>query len=68
MKIYRRFTYIHDFKESAALILLLICVASSNCGFALTPRITVKIPPQTQTEIFRLNLLLGEVGSCMASI
>ncbi|MBF3376641.1 LA_2272/LA_2273 family lipoprotein [Leptospira borgpetersenii] len=62
MKIYRRFTYIHDFKESAALILLLICVASSNCGFALTPRITVKIPPQTQTEIFRLNLLLGEVG------
>ncbi|AXR61437.1 LA_2272/LA_2273 family lipoprotein [Leptospira mayottensis] len=36
-------------------------IFASNCGFALTPRITVKIPPQTQTEIFRLNLLLGEV-------
>ncbi|MFQ3968900.1 LA_2272/LA_2273 family lipoprotein, partial [Leptospira borgpetersenii] len=31
-----------------------------NCGVALTPKATVKIPPQTETEVFRLNLLHGD--------
>ncbi|MBM9501549.1 hypothetical protein JWG44_14950 [Leptospira sp. 201903071] len=33
-----------------------------NCGIALTPRLTAKIPPKTGTEVFRLNLLSGEVS------
>lgn len=31
-----------------------------NCGVALTPKATIKLPPETETEIFRFNLLYGE--------
>ncbi|EMO03447.1 hypothetical protein LEP1GSC116_2454 [Leptospira interrogans serovar Icterohaemorrhagiae str. Verdun HP] len=32
-----------------------------NCGVALTSEKTIKIPPKTQTEVFRLNLIHGNV-------
>lgn len=32
-----------------------------NCGVALTSETYVKVPPKTKTEVFRLNLLYGEV-------
>lgn len=40
---------------------LLLWITASNCGLALTPRITTKIPPKTETEVLRLNLIYGEV-------
>ncbi|EMM73199.1 hypothetical protein M9Y82_02735 [Leptospira weilii] len=43
------------------LFFLLFWIATTNCGFALTPRITTRIPPKTETEVFRLNLLYGEL-------
>ncbi|EKR17971.1 hypothetical protein LEP1GSC019_3160 [Leptospira interrogans serovar Pyrogenes str. 2006006960] len=32
-----------------------------NCRVALTSEKTIKIPPKTQTEVFRLNLIHGNV-------
>ncbi|EMF81452.1 hypothetical protein LEP1GSC188_4934 [Leptospira weilii serovar Topaz str. LT2116] len=43
------------------LFFLLFWIATSNCAFAVTPRITTRIPPKTETEVFRLNLLYGEL-------
>ncbi|WP_407936688.1 LA_2272/LA_2273 family lipoprotein [Leptospira santarosai] len=34
-----------------------------NCGVALTSETYVKVPPKTETEVFRLNLLYGEAHS-----
>ncbi|WP_441006939.1 LA_2272/LA_2273 family lipoprotein [Leptospira santarosai] len=34
-----------------------------NCGVALTSETYVKVPPKTETEVFRLNLLYGEVDN-----
>ncbi|RHX94088.1 hypothetical protein DLM76_14090 [Leptospira yasudae] len=48
-------------KPIAYLFFLLSWIATTNCGFALTPRITTRIPPKTETEVFRLNLLYGEL-------
>ncbi|PJZ52639.1 LA_2272/LA_2273 family lipoprotein [Leptospira adleri] len=48
-------------KPIALLFWLLLWVAVSNCGLALTPRLTTKIPPKTETEFLRLNLIYGEV-------
>ncbi|AOP34212.1 hypothetical protein A0128_10350 [Leptospira tipperaryensis] len=42
-------------------VILFSWILLSNCGLALTPRITTKIPPKTETEVFRLNLIYGEV-------
>ncbi|MDV6237113.1 hypothetical protein CH379_015890 [Leptospira ellisii] len=39
---------------------LLVFMSVADCGVALVPRMTVKIPPQTETEVFRLNLLSGD--------
>ncbi|TGL91047.1 hypothetical protein EHQ76_20765 [Leptospira barantonii] len=36
-------------------------IFASNCGFAVTPRITTRIPPKTETEVLRFNLLYGEL-------
>ncbi|AOP36402.1 hypothetical protein A0128_20525 [Leptospira tipperaryensis] len=47
-------------KFTMALISSLFVV---QCGMALTPRTTVKIPQETESEIFRLNLYEGEVKS-----
>ncbi|KXZ30115.1 hypothetical protein AYB33_03490 [Leptospira santarosai] len=41
--------------------LFALCVSIFDCGVALTPRLTAKIPPKTETEVFRLNLFDGEV-------
>ncbi|MDI7196897.1 hypothetical protein QMM61_09310 [Leptospira santarosai] len=41
--------------------LFTLCVSIFDCGIALTPRLTAKIPPKTETEVFRLNLFDGEV-------
>ncbi|EMI63362.1 MULTISPECIES: LA_2272/LA_2273 family lipoprotein [unclassified Leptospira] len=41
--------------------LFALCVSIFGCGVALTPRQTAKIPPKTETEVFRLNLFDGEV-------
>ncbi|MGQ2869288.1 LA_2272/LA_2273 family lipoprotein, partial [Leptospira santarosai] len=45
-------------------ILFFLLSGISNCGFALTPKITTTLPPQeerTKTEVFRFNLLYGEL-------
>ncbi|EMO55576.1 LA_2272/LA_2273 family lipoprotein [Leptospira noguchii] len=41
--------------------LLFFWIFFHNCGIALTPERMIKIPPKTQTEVFRLNLLHGKV-------
>ncbi|EMO58039.1 putative lipoprotein [Leptospira santarosai str. CBC1416] len=41
--------------------LSIFCTFVFGCGVALTPRLTAKIPPKTETEVFRLNLFDGEV-------
>ncbi|WP_246838599.1 LA_2272/LA_2273 family lipoprotein [Leptospira stimsonii] len=38
---------------------ILLC----NCGVALTPRLTAKIPKDTSTELVRINLISGEAGN-----
>ncbi|EMJ93630.1 LA_2272/LA_2273 family lipoprotein [Leptospira alstonii] len=42
-------------------LILILCLFVYHCGVALTPKATVKIPRETNTEIFRLNLFHGEV-------
>ncbi|MDI7202829.1 LA_2272/LA_2273 family lipoprotein [Leptospira santarosai] len=42
-------------------LLFTLCVSIFDCGVALTPRLTAKIPPKTETEVFRVNLFDGEV-------
>ncbi|WP_078129328.1 LA_2272/LA_2273 family lipoprotein [Leptospira alexanderi] len=42
-------------------LLLFFCWIFHGCGVALTPKATVKVPPKTETEIFRLNLFYGRV-------
>ncbi|EKO32074.1 LA_2272/LA_2273 family lipoprotein [Leptospira santarosai] len=41
--------------------LFALCVSIFGCGVALTPRQTAKIPSETETEVFRVNLFDGEV-------
>ncbi|ASV11744.1 LA_2272/LA_2273 family lipoprotein [Leptospira santarosai] len=41
--------------------LFILCVSIFDCGIALTPRLTAKIPPKSETEVFRVNLFDGEV-------
>ncbi|WP_061205791.1 LA_2272/LA_2273 family lipoprotein [Leptospira santarosai] len=51
-------------KLISILFFLLSGISISNCGFALTPKITTTLPPQeerTKTEVFRFNLLYGEL-------
>lgn len=38
---------------------ILIC----NCGVALTPRLTAKVPADARTELVRINLFYGEAGN-----
>ncbi|MBM9575682.1 hypothetical protein JWG45_00815 [Leptospira sp. 201903070] len=42
-------------------LLFTISISSVNCGVALTPRLTAKIPSEAETEVFRLNLIYGEL-------
>ncbi|EMO24949.1 hypothetical protein LEP1GSC170_1122 [Leptospira interrogans serovar Bataviae str. HAI135] len=32
-----------------------------NCGFAIIPKANITIPTNTETEIFRFNVIYGEV-------
>ncbi|MDV6237115.1 hypothetical protein CH379_015900 [Leptospira ellisii] len=52
---------LYDFKPPFYVPIFLSCIFVFNCGFALTPKITTKIPPKAETEVFRFNLLYGEV-------
>ncbi|WP_017863372.1 LA_2272/LA_2273 family lipoprotein [Leptospira santarosai] len=45
------------------IVFLFCCIFASNCGIALTPRLTATIPPEAKTEAFRLNLLYGATPS-----
>ncbi|WP_244894469.1 LA_2272/LA_2273 family lipoprotein [Leptospira alexanderi] len=42
-------------------LLFLSVVFASNCGVALTPKATVKVPPDTETEVLRFNVFHGEI-------
>ncbi|EKR72854.1 putative lipoprotein [Leptospira noguchii str. 2006001870] len=44
----------------SSIILCILSTAFSACGVALTPKLTAKIPPKTETEVFRLNFIQGE--------
>lgn len=48
-------------KPTVYLFFFLFFLLASNCGFAVTPRITTRIPPKTETEVLRFNLLYGEL-------
>ncbi|AXR69002.1 LA_2272/LA_2273 family lipoprotein [Leptospira mayottensis] len=43
------------------LFLFVVSILFFDCGVALTPKTTVKIPPKTNIEVFRLNIFHGEV-------
>ncbi|WP_232371668.1 LA_2272/LA_2273 family lipoprotein [Leptospira ainazelensis] len=58
-----RFGTILFFFRPKFLFLFLVSTLVTACGVALVPRLTVKIPPKTETEVFRLNLLYGKVDS-----
>ncbi|WP_081101374.1 LA_2272/LA_2273 family lipoprotein [Leptospira borgpetersenii] len=47
-------TFIHS------VFIILFCPIIFDCEAALTPKATVKLSPQTKTEILRVNLLYGE--------
>ncbi|EMY12146.1 hypothetical protein LEP1GSC043_3134 [Leptospira weilii str. Ecochallenge] len=42
-------------------LLLSFCWIFHGCGVALTPKLTAKLPPETETEVFRLDIFHGEV-------
>ncbi|WP_423249479.1 LA_2272/LA_2273 family lipoprotein [Leptospira interrogans] len=50
-----------NFKHTTNAFLILYVIPMLNCGVALTSEKTIKIPPKTQTEVFRLNLIHGNV-------
>ncbi|EMF81474.1 hypothetical protein LEP1GSC188_4936 [Leptospira weilii serovar Topaz str. LT2116] len=39
----------------------IVPISLFDCGVALTPKLTAKLPPETETEVFRLNLPYGKV-------
>ncbi|WP_080634840.1 LA_2272/LA_2273 family lipoprotein [Leptospira weilii] len=43
------------------LFLFIVLISLFNCGVALTPKLTAKLPPETETEVFRLDVFHGEV-------
>ncbi|TGL76223.1 LA_2272/LA_2273 family lipoprotein [Leptospira yasudae] len=43
-----------------SVFLILFSLINLDCGIALTTRATLKLPPQTKTEILRVNVIYGE--------
>ncbi|EMJ85584.1 hypothetical protein LEP1GSC198_0829 [Leptospira kirschneri str. JB] len=44
-----------------SIILSTFCLLICHCTFALTPKTTLEIFPNTNSEFFRFNLIYGEV-------
>ncbi len=59
----RKKSIFHHLNFFYRIVFLFCCIFASNCGIALTPRLTATIPPEAKTEAFRLNLLYGATPS-----
>ncbi|MDL5245312.1 hypothetical protein QRD38_05775 [Leptospira weilii] len=43
------------------LFLFIVLISLFDCGVALTPKLTAKLPPETETEVLRFNVFHGEI-------
>ncbi|WP_016756411.1 LA_2272/LA_2273 family lipoprotein [Leptospira santarosai] len=59
----RKKSIFHHLNFFYRIVFLFCCIFASNCGIALTPRLTATIPHEAKTEVFRLNLLYGATPS-----